>query len=245
MTDATIPMFVQFGRSHLVAMAVIVLGLAIIPLMTRRASARQRLIIDKLLAVVIVGTEVVRQILWVVVFEVWSLDAALPLHLCGLSVFVLAGALWTHDRRLFEIGYFWGLAGSINAILTPEIWVGWPHFGFSAFFFSHAVLILAPLHLVATTGLRPTLAGLHKTFGFTLIVTAAIGGINIILGSNYMFLCWPPEGKNIIALYLSPWPWYILQLAVIALLNFYIVYLPFGIAAYRRNRAIPMEARLQ
>ncbi|MCH7575106.1 MAG: TIGR02206 family membrane protein [Candidatus Marinimicrobia bacterium] len=242
MADGTIPMFVQFGPAHRVAMGAVVAAWIVIPLLARRLSAGGRRRIDRALALTLVGTEVVQQFIWIVVLERWSLNFSLPLHLCGLSIFILSAALWTHNARLFQVGYFWGVASAINSILTPELFAGWPSWQFSAFFFFHAMLMLAPLHLVATTPLRPTLSGLHQTFGLTLGVTAVIGGINLALGSNYMFLCRPPMGDNIISLYLSPWPWYIPQLALIALLNFYVVYLPFAIADYRRHKTTVKEA---
>lgn len=242
MADTHIPMFVQFGLPHLVAMGAVLTAWTAIPLLTRKLKEQGRRRIDRALAVTLIGIEVVQQYIWIMVLDSWSLAVALPLHLCGLSIYILSAALWTHNERLFQVGYFWGIVAAINSILTPELFAGWPSYQFYAFFFFHAMLMLAPLHLVATTPLRPTLPGLHQTFGLTLGVTAVIGVINMALGSNYMFLRRPPVGDNIITLYLSPWPWYIPQMAVIALLNFYVVYLPFAVADYRRHRTTVMEA---
>jgi len=43
-------------------------------------------------------------------------------------------------RRLYEIAYFWGLVGTFNAILTPELEVGYPAYRFFQYFSATAAL---------------------------------------------------------------------------------------------------------
>src|SRR5579864_7980770 len=45
---------------------------------------------------------------------------SLPLQLCDVAIFVAAVALWTRNRMSVEITYFWALAGTIQALLTPD-----------------------------------------------------------------------------------------------------------------------------
>ena len=35
-------------------------------------------------------------------------------------MFVIIVALWTGNRRWLEIAYFWGIAGTLQAIITPN-----------------------------------------------------------------------------------------------------------------------------
>src|SRR3954471_23675411 len=43
-----------------------------------------------------------------------GLDTALPMHLCDWGLLAVAGALWFRWQLGFELGYFWGLAGTIQ-----------------------------------------------------------------------------------------------------------------------------------
>ena len=53
-------------------------------------------------------------------------------------------------------------------------------------------------------------------------------GINMVLGSNYLFIAHKPEFPSLIDLP-APWPWYIIQLEVIALTIVSLLYIPFSI----------------
>src|SRR4051812_39824790 len=50
-----------------------------------------------------------------------GLDTALPMHLCDWGLLAVAGALWFHWQLGFELGYFWGLAGTVQALFNPAI----------------------------------------------------------------------------------------------------------------------------
>ena len=53
-------------------------------------------------------------------------------------------------------------------------------------------------------------------------------GVNLMLGSNYMFLCQPPVTKS--PFFFLPWPWYLLFLDGVALVLFYVLFMPFKIS---------------
>jgi uncharacterized membrane protein YwaF len=60
-------------------------------------------------------------------------------------------------------------------------------------------------------------------------------GINALLGTNYGYLCEPPRNPSLID-YLGPWPWYIGSLVILAVVKFWIYYLPFWFMDWWRNR---------
>ena len=49
----------------------------------------------------------------------WTLS--LPMHLCDWAVAAVVLALLTRRQTAFELAYFWGLAGTLQAILTPDL----------------------------------------------------------------------------------------------------------------------------
>lgn len=153
-----------------------------------------------------------------------TLQRALPLQLCDAAAAVCALALWTGRRLIFELAYFWGLAGVTQALLTPpgslpriddpDTW---------RYFVAHAAALAGVFHLLAK-GLRPRRGSWWRATLITMAYAAAIGVIDRALGANYMWLREKPEG-SILDLF-GPWPWYILGGTVVGAVLFYVLELP-------------------
>jgi hypothetical integral membrane protein (TIGR02206 family) len=125
--------------------------------------------------------------------------------------------------------FFWGLGGAIQALLTPNIGdYGFPHYRFFQFFVSHGLLIFASLYMTFVTGMRPTHGSIWKVWGLTNAYMVLIAGFNWLTGGNYLFICHKPETGSIMDV-MGPWPWYILVLEIVAIISFYIYYLPFAL----------------
>ena len=62
--------------------------------------------------------------------------------------------------------------------------------------------------------------------------------INLVLGSNYMYLSAPPDG-TLSPFFIGPWPWYIVFLEFVALAMFLAVYAPFALAERESARQEP------
>ena len=45
----------------------------------------------------------------------------LPLHMCGVTVFIVIFTLLRRNQSLYEIAYFWGIVATLNAVLTPQL----------------------------------------------------------------------------------------------------------------------------
>lgn len=163
---------------------------------------------------------------WRILNHTWTPATSLPLHLCGVSVILSAIMLVNKNYLLFEINYFWGLGGAIQALLTPDIGIyGFPHFRYFQFFVSHGLIITAVLYMTFVHGYRPELKSVWKVFGITNIYLVFIAGFNWVVGGNYLFICHKPINGSIID-FLGPWPWYVLSLEAVGLLSFLIYYLP-------------------
>lgn len=170
----------------------------------------------------------------------------LPLHICGLAALALVVTLIFRNRYTFEIVYFWGLAGTLNALATPQLEVAFPHYRFFQFFIAHGGIVAGALFAVWGLRMRPTFASLGRAFGWLLALTCALLVVNPLLESNYMFLREPPVSAS--PFFFAPWPYYIPVLAGVALVFFCVLLAPFEIAArWRRKRSNdaspPMEQR--
>jgi uncharacterized membrane protein YwaF len=56
------------------------------------------------------------------------------------------------------------------------------------------------------------------------------------LDSNYMFISYKPTDFSSVLDLLAPWPWYILELEVIGIAFFALLYLPFLIKDFQTRR---------
>ena len=61
---------------------------------------------------------------------------------------------------------------------------------------------------------------------------AVVGGINALIGSNYLFIARKPDTASLLDV-LPQWPWYIIHIEAIGLLSMLILYLPFAIRDLR------------
>ncbi len=237
---------VLFGRDHLAAIAATVAVTAAACLLLRGARGRpaeptlRRTICHglagALLACAILGD--IRAAL----DGTWNLRETLPLHLCDLAGFAAIVALIlmaeprahaaleprraTLSDRACELTYFWGLGGTTQAFLTPEISDAYPSAVYFLFFILHGGILAAAFILVLGLGYRPRPASLWRVWWTTIAVAAVVLGIDLLLGANYMYLTGPPKRASLYD-YLGPWPLSLASLVLVGTLVFLLLYAPF------------------
>ncbi|HEY4276517.1 MAG TPA: TIGR02206 family membrane protein [Rhizomicrobium sp.] len=150
----------------------------------------------------------------------------LPLNLCDWAQAALILALLSRNQRAYELGYFWGLGGTLQGVITPDVGRGFPDIQFLLFMLDHAGLIAALLYLTVGSRMRPIPASLPRVIGATLLYVAVAGAADYALGTNYGFL--RGKGDNVSLLtFLAPWPWYIGELVALGLVSVVVYYAPF------------------
>ncbi len=159
----------------------------------------------------------------------------LPLHVCDLATAWVILALWSRKQIWMDLAYFWGLAGTLQGVLTPDLPFDYPHERWFSFFVSHAGIIVGVLYLVWGERRRVYLRSIWVAWRWIIIYAVGVIGINALLGTNYGYLCGPPKEPSLID-YLGPWPWYIGSLVILAVVKFYIYYSPFWLMDRWRNR---------
>ena len=168
----------------------------------------------------------------------WSVRNSLPLALCDVALVVAAVSCWFPSWSLgVELTYFWGLSGTLQAVLTPDLHVGFPSLEFVLFVVGHLGIVLAALYLVAGLRIVPRPGAALHVFAITVAYAAVIGAFNWLTGSNYMYLAAPPENPSLLSL-LGPWPWYLLNATGVAIVLFAVLDAPFQ---YTRRR-VPQDA---
>jgi hypothetical integral membrane protein (TIGR02206 family) len=216
---------------HAVTLAVITALIAALVVASRTRPGTWTVVAGRLLATVIVANETSWWV-WLAFQHTWSLSYALPLHLCDVAAFVAAAALWTRRPLLVELTYFWGLAGTSNSLITPDIADHFPGYLFFQFYIDHGAIVAAALFLVIGLQITPRRGAVAKVVVLTLGLVAFDSVVNLLTGGNYMFLRQAPGVHSLLDL-IGPWPWYLLGAAALALALFAALDLPFVIARRR------------
>ena len=164
----------------------------------------------------------------------YTFQEHLPLHLCGFSIILSPIMLMKKNQKIYDLVYFWGLGGAIQALLTPTIEHGFPTFLFFQFFYGHGMIILSVVYATVVLGMRPTFSAMIKTSFITLGLLVRIGIVNWMIGSNYFFISGKPETPTLLD-FMGPWPFYLVPLTVVGFIVFWLVYLPFPL--YRKFRS--------
>ncbi len=236
MTDST--GFSTFAAPHLVALALTValpLGLAGL---ARRLGGGAPNVIARLLAGMLLANEFTY---WAIRISQIGLDGwirnHMPLHVCGVAVLLTTWTLLYRSEKTFQIVYFWGLAGAANAVLTPGgLAVDFPQYRFFQYFIAHSGIVTGVLFATWGLGMRPTLRGMFRAFAYLAVFAGLVAIVNLLLGSNFMWLSGPPPG-TVSPFFAAPWPWYLPILAAVGLAMFFVVLSPFLVTEWWGRRA--------
>ena len=231
--------FILFGPAHLLALGVVVLINVLIIVFRRRFSERGRRIFRYSLAALLVFDELMWH-WWNYSIGQWTIQTMLPLHLCSVLVFVSAYMLVTRNYRIYEFAYFLGIAGAIQALLTPDAGqYGFPHFRAFQVMVSHGAIVTSAIYMTFVEGFRPYWRSFWRVAIGANLYMLFVMLVNRLLGSNYLFIAHKPDTASLIEV-LGPHPWYILSLEALGLTLCLLLYLPYAIKDRReRGRLSP------
>lgn len=227
--------FVLFGAIHLSIIFFTLAVPAVMGLLTRRS---QRPGIARALAGALATILVLDRlfILGLALHEgrIVHWPAALPMHLCDWGTIVVIFALLTRGQLTYELAYFWGLSGTVQAILTPDTSENFPNPFFISFFVSHCGIVISVLFLTWGLGKRPMPGSILRTVAWSQVYLLCAGTVNWLGGTNFGYLAAKPAHASLLDVF-APWPWYILELELAALMFYAVFYAPFWIADLRRG----------
>lgn len=220
--------FERFGPAHLCAIALTF----VIPLLLSAAmrwcdnatatkavswSLVALLICDKIVAVVLAGRT-----------GELSVEAVVPMHLCDWAAIVTAVTLIHPNQWTYELGYFWALGGTLQALLTPDLSYGFPDPWFIDFFTLHGGVIASVLYMTLGMNMRPVPLSIVRALAWSAFYVAAAMAANAMLETNFGYLRMKPVHSSLLD-YLAPWPFYIAQLVLLAVAFSLLCYAPFFI----------------
>jgi hypothetical integral membrane protein (TIGR02206 family) len=208
-----------------VTVAVAVVGGVVLVGAARQRPGPWRILAARILGLVLAADAVS----WIVALAAqgtFSAKTSLPLALCDMAALVAAAACWWRVPLLVELTYFWSLAGTLQAVITPDLNVGFPHLVFFQYMIGHLGIVVAAVFLVVGLDMAPRPGAVLRTFAVTAGYSAVVGLVDALSGANYMFLRRPPGNWTLLRL-LGPWPWYVASAAGVALVLFTALDVPF------------------
>jgi hypothetical integral membrane protein (TIGR02206 family) len=162
----------------------------------------------------------------------------LAFHLCSIFVFLSAYMLVTKSYKIYEFAYFLGIAGAIQALLTPDAGIyGFPHFRAWQVMISHGTIVTAAVFMTLVENYRPIWQSLKRVLIGGKIYMVIIFFLNLLIGSNYLFIAHKPATSSLIDV-LPPWPYYIFFIDLIWVAVSLLLYVPFQIGGWLKKRAL-------
>jgi hypothetical integral membrane protein (TIGR02206 family) len=221
--------FHSFGPSHIGA---VVLMFASAAALIAASRAANRPDFDKGLRWALASFLLADWALYLVMFYVrgWlALGNVLPLNLCDWATIAVAVTLLWPNQKSYELAYFWALAGTLLTTITPDLQYDFPDWRFVFFFFYHAIIITSVLYLTFALRMRPVRGSIARVIAWTLGYVAVAGTFDWLAATNYGFLRHKPQTATLFDA-MAPWPWYIAESFVIAIVAVLVLYAPYWIA---------------
>ena len=150
----------------------------------------------------------------------------LPIFICRLVSFLLPIMFIRQSKELFGVLYFWVMAGTSNAVITPDLNFGLPHFESIFYWLIHNGLIVSILYAVFVLEWSLEKRDVWRAFWWGNAYLIFVHGLNLILDSNYSYTMHKPPGGSILDLF-GPWPLYLITGQLLALGLFWLFYIPF------------------
>ena len=233
------PEFHPFSSSHLVVIILtIVLPFVLAVIVHRTKSSR----LERSIRLTISALLLINYVAYVLVARNFGVDRwykLLPLQLCDWAMIVIIGALWTGNKRWLEVAYFWGIGGTLQAIITPNLQYGFPDLRFISFFVAHSGIIIGIVFLMLIYGFRPRPIGILRTFAWTEVYFVVAFATDLLTDENYGFLLHKPEAASLLSFLSDSRPLYLLEFHILAFVFFALLYAPFAIVDLVRKGETP------
>ncbi|MFN2508085.1 MAG: TIGR02206 family membrane protein [Chthoniobacterales bacterium] len=221
--------FHAFSPEHLAVIFLTVgLPFALAAVVRRSQSVLMERTIASSLCVVLIAN----YIIYLLYLRHWgdlTWEATLPMQMCDWAMAVIIVTLLTANRRWFDVAYFWGIGGTLQAVLTPNLLYGFPDLRFISFFVAHGGIIVGVVFLMLTRRLRPYPMSIVRAFAWSELYFVATMIVDELTGVNYGFLLHKPEAFSVLSFLSDSRPLYLLQMHGLALLFFGLLYLPFAV----------------
>ena len=226
--------FALFGPTHLIILTVLAVFIACMCAAYIRLEPRKRRVMLMVTALIVFALELAKQLTFPLIQgHYWVYQ--LPLHLCGLNIFLELIYAFFPNKTTGEILYALGLPGAVAALLFAN-WSMYPILNFYCLqsFIIHAFLIAFILMPLVSGELRPQAKNLWRVAAFLLVVVPLIYQINKRLGTNFFFVNAGSEGSPL-EFFVNVFgnPGFLVPYAGLIIVAWFFMYLPWVLANRR------------
>jgi hypothetical integral membrane protein (TIGR02206 family) len=244
--------FVFLSPAHLAALAAVLVMCIAVPWAVRRAKSdlvRDR--VGLLIVIALYVHEVVYEVYWFAI-GAWTVGNCLLLHMCAQALMFLPVLYFSRGgfprQVLFELLFFFGLGGAMQALFTPDIGMhGFPELKYFNYFFSHGTIVLGLVYAAVVYRLELTWKSWIRIAVGTIGLSLVMFGLNQLFRlippyevGNYFMMGYPPPTGSVIDVFASifgPAPRYLVGLTGMGIVLLGILYLPYPIRRALRRRA--------
>lgn len=233
--------FRAFSVQHLVVVAVCLAVMVVVPLVGRRqhqpgAGGDRRL--RQFLGWGTLAWQALINAWWIFVAPEGAGDP-LPLHVCDIAA-VLAGVSMLTDRPGMRwattLVYFWGVALSTQAFITPVLSKGMASPAFWSFWVGHTQIVGIAIYHVVALGYRPRLRDLAMIGALNTGYLGVALLANWLLDANYGYIGNSNPDKPTLIDALGPWPGRIVWMLLIANAACVAAWIPWALGDRRKRQ---------
>ncbi len=186
--------FRLFGAEHLLWLLCALAAVAALGAGYEKAGERGRAAMRRIMALAALALELLRA--GVYAGQGLYGIGRLPLHLCGMAVYLDALHALRPGKLLGQFLYAFCMPGAVAALLFPD-WVGYAPLGFVSVsaFALHILLVGYTAMQVCGGDITPQPRLASRCLAIMLLLAAAVYVFDRATGTNYMFLNWPSPGS--------------------------------------------------
>ena len=230
----TVP-FAAFSFQHFAILGAF--GLLTIMLLAtgKRMTAHGRYVTALVLAV-ITFLNLVAEALVLAGTRDYDVTEDLPVYLCDLITIMLPVVIYHRNRKWIGILYFWALAGTLQALITPDVDHGFPSFHFFRYFIMHCGIVMTMVFVVVSWKIAIRWRDWLNAVLFAQVYLIAIHIYNLVMKTNYSYTVRKPDGTSVLDFF-GDWPWYLLGGELMMFVLFTLLMIPFmGKRSTDKNR---------
>ena len=142
------PGFTLFGATHVAILCAVLALAGALSFVHRRFPAARNFIRLGFATILLVDNAVYYK--WQISHHNLTFPDHLPLELCDASMAFIVLSMFFLRPLLFDLAYYWAIAGASMALLTPDLLEPFPSFGTVQFFMSHGLTVAGVLSVSYT-----------------------------------------------------------------------------------------------
>src|SRR5690242_3503356 len=146
-----------------------------------------------ILAALIFSSEVIEAIVMIIQGK-YDYRMHLPLFLCDVAALMLPWIIYYHNRKWIGILYFWALAGTLQALITPDLEQGFPAFDYFRYFFMHGGIVITVLYTVLIFKIKISWKDLINAILYAQVYLGIIHLIILSFNLTYSYTIQKPPG---------------------------------------------------